>query len=466
VSLIGKLLRPRNLAPVPLGVPVRSGFSAAYTPSDDLANVRAYKSQGTVHSNVSLLASSAAKPDWRLYRAQPVDARRRYTTSDEGSDQRTEVIRHQALTVLNRPAVIKAGGRDIVFFTRRRLFELSGIWLETTGKSHWVVQYDPRASFPMGLWPVPPWRMTPVPDPEVFLAGWLYTSPDGRERIPLRVQDVIYNCYPDPEDVYGGTGPIGSVLANIDAARYAVRWNRSFFQNSARPDGVIQLDPSAEDVDFDRMEEQWREAHQGVDRAHRIAILEAGATWQQTGTSPKDMDFANLSLEMRDEIREALGMHKVMTGVTDDVNRANAQTGEEVFSSWKIVPRLDRWKDVLNNQYLPLFGSTGDGVEFDYSFPMPLNREQDNAELKAKSDAAAALAALGVWDPDDILEVVGLPHMNTISTPAPAAAPAAPGTEGAPGGAQPDYAPAAWAPFTLNDRRLAQVNGRPLARLP
>ena len=71
------------------------------------------------------------------------------------------------------------------------------------------------------------------------------------------------------------------------------------------------------------------------------------------------MDFANLRSVMRDTIREALGMHKVMTGVTDDVNRANAQTGEEVFASWKVSPRLDRWRDVLNNQFLPLFGSTG-----------------------------------------------------------------------------------------------------------
>jgi hypothetical protein len=74
VSLIGKLLRPRNLVPVPLGVPVRSGFSAAYTPSDDLAYVRAFKSQGTVHSNVGLLASSTAAPGWKLYQKQPADA--------------------------------------------------------------------------------------------------------------------------------------------------------------------------------------------------------------------------------------------------------------------------------------------------------------------------------------------------------------------------------------------------------
>jgi hypothetical protein len=104
-----------------------------------------------------------------------------------------------------------------------------------------------------------------------------------------------------------------------------------------------------------------------------------------------------------------------MTGETDDVNRANAQTGEEVFASWKIKPRLDRWRDVINTQFLPLFGSAGEGVEFDYSFPMPLNREQDNAELQAKTAAALTLVTAG-FDPAAVLEVVGLPDMPAVVT--------------------------------------------------
>src|SRR5258708_31993493 len=62
--------------------------------------MRAYGTQGPVHSNVGLLASSGAKPPWKLYRKAPADNRVRYSTTDTGSDQRTEVVQHQALAVL------------------------------------------------------------------------------------------------------------------------------------------------------------------------------------------------------------------------------------------------------------------------------------------------------------------------------------------------------------------------------
>ena len=175
VSLLGKALAVRNAAgpPVPLGSARFSPMSAQMTDAaDDAVLLRAYGTQGTVFSNVSLLASSTAAPEWHLYRKQPLDGRRRYSTADQGSDQRQEVVRHQALSVLTTPASIMVNGIERVIWSRFGLFELSQTWMELTGKSYWIVQRDERANFPVGLWPVRPDRMTPVPDPDQYLAGF------------------------------------------------------------------------------------------------------------------------------------------------------------------------------------------------------------------------------------------------------------------------------------------------------
>jgi hypothetical protein len=133
-------------------------------------------------------------------------------------------------------------------------------------------------------------------------------------------------------------------------------------------------------------------------------------------------------------------MHKAILGTADDVNRANAQTAQELFEAFLVTDRLDRWRDTLNCYYLPLFGSTGDGVEFDHDDAVTSNREADAVELKSKAASALDLVTAG-YDPHGVLETVGLPDMAVVekATQEPAlppgwiaTPPTAPGTPAAP----------------------------------
>lgn len=409
--------RPRNASGLPVGG--SRGFMSmpglAMSGSERESFLRSYGSVGTIFSIVSLYAQATARPHWNLFRSLQQDTNR-YTTRDEGSDQRTQVFDHAALNLLYKPNP---------FWSRARLMELSQMYLDLTGESYWVIERAPGLNLPIGLWPVRPDRIDPVPDPDTYLAGYLYTSPDGRERIPLQTDEVIAVLYPNPMDQYHGLGPIQSVLVDIDAARYSAEWNRNYFINSAEPGGIIEVDHELAPGEWEDLMDHWRQGHRGVARAHRVAVLEAGQKWVPNQHTAKDMDFGNLRNIGRDIFREAFRMHKVMLGVSDDVNRANAQTGEEVFASWGVTPRLDRWSDALNFSYLAQFGSTGKGVELDYITPIPTNREQDNMELATKAAALLQLVQAGA-KPEDACRIVGLPLMEFISAPAPGATAAPP----------------------------------------
>ena len=410
-SLIGRILG--QAPPVRYASPSMERVPLFPGQNDQEMYMRSFGSVGTVWQCVSLLSNAVSRVEWRLYRKNQ-DRRVRYATTDVGSDQRTEVLQHQALSVLNRPNS---------FFSQPGLMEIGQQSLDLTGESWWVIERDSRASFPTGIWPVRADRMEPVPDAAAYLKGYVYTGPD-REKVPLEVNEVIQVRYPNPLDPYRGLGPIQAILVDVDASRYSAEWNRNFFINSAQPAGVIQVDHSLDDDEWNALTNRWRETHRGVSRAHRVAVLEGGMTWVPNQMSMRDMDFTALRELGRDVIREVFGIHKVMLGVSDDVNRANAQTGEEVFAAWQVIPRLDRWKTALNEQFLPMFGTTGAAVEFDYVTPVPTNREQDAAELTAKSAAAQLLVGAG-FDPADVLEVVGLPAMS-FKAPAPPPAPVAP----------------------------------------
>jgi hypothetical protein len=106
-----------------------------------------------------------------------------------------------------------------------------------------------------------------------------------------------------------------------------------------------------------------------------------------------------------------------MLGVVDDVNRANIEGSEYIYAKYRMVPRLERIKGVLNNQLLPLFGATGQGVEFDYDNPVPEDWQADAATLKEQAKAALELVEAG-YDPMDVLKTIGMPEMKFVGPPA------------------------------------------------
>lgn len=386
-------------------VPQASGFYgipglAGYNTDDTY--MRAYGTNGTVFAIISLFAEACAGVEWRLYRKQRQDGRVRYTTADKGSDQRVEVVKHPALALWNQPNKFMPG------FVFRETMQTQ---FESCAKAFWVLDRHQSSSMPIGMWPITPSRIEPVPSNTDFIAGWIYTAPNG-EAIPLTNDEVVWMRRPDPTNPYGSVGAVQTILATIDSAKYADEYNRNFFLNNAIPGGVLALDGSMREEEFTEISEQFREQHLGVSRAHRVAVLEnTKAQFLMTGISQKDMSFVELSVQARDKMREAWRMHKHMLGTADDVNRANAQTAEEIFAAWGMTPRLERVKLTLNHQFLPLYGTLGDEVEFDYVDPVPTNREGDARELLAKAQAALWLVD-AAFEPHAVLQVVGLPDME------------------------------------------------------
>jgi HK97 family phage portal protein len=289
---------------------------------------------------------------------------------------------------------------------------------QLTGETWWVIARNERSPIPLEMWVVRPDRIRPVPDPEQFLLGYMYTGPDGQE-VALRKEDVIFIRTPHPTDPYRGIGPVQALLTDLDAVRYSAEWNRSFFLNSAEPGGIIEVPNSLSDDEFNELRDRWNEQHKGVANAHRVAILEHGQ-WKDRKFTQRDMQFAELRNLSREVIREAFGFPKPMTGAVDDVNRANGDSGERMFARWLLVPDLEAIRDALNHQLLPLYGATGQGLEFDFVNPVPDDVETESKQLTARANAAKALADAGVWDPDDILSAVGLPEMRRAAAPAPA----------------------------------------------
>lgn len=405
MDLIGPMVRRvRNAAPVPYSgntaSDIWSGLTSRNSKTSELAS---FGSVGTLFACVSTIAEVTAAQCWSLERVSQ-NASRVYGPY---TPRRVQVIKHPALDLWNNPNP---------FYSRHEFVETWTQHLKLTGEAIAVLVTDPRVpTLPLEMWPVRPDMMTPVPSRTEFLAGWIFTGPNG-ERVPLSRDEVIQVKIPNPSDPYRGQSPIQSLVPDLNASRLAAEWNARFFANDATPGGLIEVDDDVGDTEFAKLRDRWYDQHRGVSAAHRVAFL-TKMRWVPNAFAPKDMQFVELRKFSSDAIREVYRMHPAILGQSADVNRANAEAADYQLAAWNVDPINDRYAGALNGRLLPRYGDPVT-VEFVHETAVPDDQLTDDQHMTAQASAYATLVGAGVH-PDDAAATVGLPPMRT-ATPEPA----------------------------------------------
>ena len=367
----------------------------ASTPSGMTADLGAMEAQATIFAMVDMNATTGAAVRWHLYRS----------ASSGDPEDRTKVTgRHPAKDLWNRPNDYTTGAE----FREATLQHY-----DLTGEFWWLPVRSVVAPSgpPVELWVVRPDRMRPVPSRDRFIAGYVYRQ--GQIEIPLRTDQVIMARRPNPLSPYRGLGPIGTLLLDIEGEKAATAFNTMFFRNGAEPGGLIEADFALSDPEWDQFQKRWSDAHRGVGNAHRVAMLEQGMKWVDRRYSARDMQFEQLRRFSRENFRTAFHFPKPLLGDVEDVNRANAEAADVVYAKYLQRPRLDRLREVANSDLLPMFGSMGEGYEFDYEDPTPPDEAEIRLDQMARVNQAIDLLAAG-FDFDEVMSFLKLP----FTTPA------------------------------------------------
>jgi hypothetical protein len=193
---------------------------------------------------------------------------------------------------------------------------------------------------------------------------------------------VIHCQLPNPSNFFEGMSPVQAGAEYIDNDNYAQEFNRLFFLNGARPVGFLETEMIAE-TQIEALKEGFSSIHQGIDNMQKIAVLPKGVKWSATGSSPKDMDFKNLSEDSKERILAVMGVSKTILGTAEsDTNRATAETADYVFSKRVVKPHMLLICAFLNERLIPRYG---DNLYLSFIDPVPEDRAARTTEMQTAS---------------------------------------------------------------------------------
>jgi HK97 family phage portal protein len=331
----------------------RPGGGNHIDPAKALANNRGY-----VYAAVNAIAREVMNIDWRLFQV-----------SGKDHEEQTE---HDALDLLDSVNDNMTGPE---------LKYLLSAHLDLTGNAYWYLEgVGSDLDKPKAIYPMDPARVRPVLDTRTWPYQLLgYKMKLENKEIVFKPYEVIHFRLPDPGNMHEGLGPVQAGAEFIDNDNYAMEFNRKFFTNGARPSGFLESEMVSE-TQIEALKIGFANMHEGIDNMQRIAILPKGVKWTSAGSTPKDMDFKNLSENMRDRILSVFGVSKTILGTAEsDTNRATAETADYVFSKRVIKPRMQLICSFLNERLIPRYG---DDLYLSFLDPVPEDRAARTTEMQ------------------------------------------------------------------------------------
>ena len=97
--------------------------------------------------------------------------------------------------------------------------------------------------------------MRVIPDKKDYIRGYVYSGSTGS--VPYTSEQVVWLRYFNPLAEYAGLSPVAPLRLSVDMGQDALRFNRNFFKNSARPDIILTTEESMTDDEVAEFYERW-----------------------------------------------------------------------------------------------------------------------------------------------------------------------------------------------------------------
>jgi hypothetical protein len=196
------------------------------------------------------------------------------------------------------------------------------------------------------------------------------------------MEELVYIADNPQTDVrFAGYGmsPLEHLVITVTAELSSSKFNASYFEKGAVPEGLLSLGEEATPEDVDAFRLYWMNEIMG--RPWAIPIVGGkGVEWVQWRDTNRDMQF----MEYQDWLlKKACAVYQIAPqeiGMIEDVNRSTAEEQQGSNESKSIQPILSLIADAINTEILGPHGEgVGDWIEFEFE-----GEEETPEEINAR----------------------------------------------------------------------------------
>lgn len=219
------------------------------------------------------------------------------------------------------------------------------------GNAYIQMEYDARGRV-TELWPLMP-KMMMATKVEGNRRFYHYMLPDGK--MIWLTSDKIWHLRGLGGDGLNGYSVVGFARKNFESGMMADEFAYRFYKNDARPGIVLQHPGELSDPAHQRLRTSWEEIHQGVEKSHRVAILEEGMTLHEVGMPLNDAQFIETRNFTVGDIARWFRMQPHKIGHMEAATFSNIEQQNIEHVTDTIQPWAKRWEQSINkNLILPM----------------------------------------------------------------------------------------------------------------
>ena len=216
------------------------------------------------------------------------------------------------------------------------------------GNAYSEIVYDPSGRV-IELWPLRPDCMLNIVPVDGQYA-YQYQLPSGETRWLNATR--VWHLRGLGSDGRIGYSPIRLMRYAIGLGMAAEEYGARFFSGDATASVVLQhpspLTPDA----YERIKASWQDQHSGLEKKHRVSILEEGMTLEKISIPPDDAQFLETR---RFQLQEIARMYRIPPHMLADLERAtfsNIEHQSLEFVMHTMRPWLVRWEQSIKHSLM------------------------------------------------------------------------------------------------------------------